>query len=104
METYFIKISVTPMSDNPLGAKVESASVHFWIVEPTQEEALKRATRYLDSYRWQIESIDTGPVATTAADFATQQEGLKGWWKAKQKGFASHFEAKPLPGTEFKKP
>lgn len=102
MDTYFIKISVTPLPDNPMVTKVESAHVHFWIVEPSQEEALKRATRYLESYKWQIEAIENGPVATTAADFVTQQEGLKGWWKAKQKGFAAHFEAKPIPG-EFKK-
>lgn len=99
METYFIKISVTPLPDNPLLSKVESAQVLFWIVEPSQEEALNRATRYLASYLWQIESIDMGPVATTAADFATQEEGLKGWWKAKQKGFAAHFAAKPRPSA-----
>jgi|WetSurMetagenome_2_1015567.scaffolds.fasta_scaffold614155_2 hypothetical protein len=103
METYFIKITVSPLPENPLVSKVESAQVHFWIVDSSQEGALNRATRYLESYRWQMESIDSGPVAVTAADFATQEEGLKGWWKAKQKGFAAHFAAKPKAGVELQK-
>jgi hypothetical protein len=95
METYFIKITVSPLPENPLASKIESAQVHFWIVEPSPEDALKRADRYLAKYLWHTESLDLGPVATTAADFVTQEEGLKGWWKAKQKGFAAHFAGKP---------
>jgi hypothetical protein len=95
METYFIATRVTPQSDNPLITKVEEAKVYFWIVETAPEPAMKRATRYLESYKWTLESVEKEPVVVTAADFADQEEGLKGWWKAKQKGFAAHFVGKP---------
>jgi hypothetical protein len=98
METYFISTQVTPLPDNPLVAKVENARVYFWILDSSPENAGERATRYLSSYRWKLESLDSGPVAVTAADFADQQDGLKGFWKAKQKGFAAQFVAKPRPG------
>jgi hypothetical protein len=99
LETYFIAIKVTPLPENPLVAKVESALVYFWIVDASGEAAKERATTYLASYRWMLESIEKGPVETTAADFADQEEGLKGFWKAKQKGFAAHFIGKPRPGA-----
>jgi hypothetical protein len=101
VETYFIATRVTPLPDNPLLTKIEEATVYFWIVEPAPETAMDRATRYLASYRWKLESIDTEPVVVTAADFATQEEGLKNWWKAKQKGFAAHFVGKPKAGAEL---
>jgi hypothetical protein len=37
-------------------------------------------------------------MEVTAADFADQEDGLMGFWKAKQKGFAAQFVAKPKPG------
>jgi hypothetical protein len=98
LETYFVATRVTPLPENPLVAKVEEARVYFWIVEPTPVAALERATRYLVSYRWKLESIETEPVVVTAADFVDQEEGLKNWWKAKQKGFAAHFVGKPKGG------
>jgi hypothetical protein len=95
VETYFIATRVTPLPDNPLASKVEEARVYFWVVEPVPEAAMDRAKRYLASYRWKLESVEKGPLAVTAADFVDQQEGLKNWWKAKQKGFAAHFVGKP---------
>ncbi len=99
METYFIAIRITPLADNPLEAKIEEATVYFWIVETTPEAATEKASRYLASYRWKLESVQTEAVAVTAADFADQEDGLKNWWKAKQKGFAAQFVAKPKPAT-----
>ena len=101
METYFIATRVTPLPDNPLVSKIDEAMVYFWIVEPAAESAMARANRYLASYKWKLESVETAPVGVTAADFADQQEGLKNWWKAKQKGFAAHFVGKPKAGTEM---
>lgn len=95
METYFIAIRVTPLPDNPLAKKVEEARVYFWIVEAAPQTATERATRYLASYKWKVESIEKEPLTVTAADFADQEEGLKNWWKAKHKGFAAHFVGKP---------
>ncbi len=95
METYYIATRVRPLPDNPLIDKVEDAQVYFWIVDDTPEKAGARATRYLASYKWKLQSIESGPVATTAADFAEEEQGLKGFWKAKQKGFAAHFVARP---------
>ena len=95
METYFIATRVTPLPDNPLTPKIEEARVYFWIVEPAPEPAMERANRYLASYKWKLEAVETEPVVVTAADFADQEEGLKSWWKAKQKGFAAHFVGKP---------
>jgi hypothetical protein len=99
VETYFIATRVTPLPDNPLASKVEEARVYFWIVEPAPEAAMVRATRYLASYKWKVESIEKGPLTVTAADFADQEEGLKNWWKAKQKGFAAQFVGKPRGGA-----
>jgi hypothetical protein len=95
VETYFIATRVIPLPDNPLITKVEEARVYFWIVEPAADAAMDRATRYLESYKWKLEAVEKEPVAVTAADFADQEDGLKNWWKAKQKGFAAHFVAKP---------
>ncbi len=95
MDTYFIATRVTPQPDNPLNDKVEDAQVYFWIVDSAPEKAGERATRYLAAYKWKLQSIESGPVATTAADFAEDEQGLKGFWNAKQKGFAAHFVAKP---------
>jgi hypothetical protein len=95
METYFVATRVIPLPDNPLITKVEEASVYFWIVEPGPEPALERALRYLEAYKWKLESVEKEPVAVTAADFVDQEDGLKNWWKAKQKGFAAHFVGKP---------
>ncbi len=95
METYFIATRVRPLPDNPLADKVEDAQVYFWIVDDAPEKAGERATRYLSAYKWKLQSIENGPVAATAADFAEDEQGLKGFWNAKQKGFAAHFVAKP---------
>jgi hypothetical protein len=100
VNTYFITIHVTPEADNPLAAKIEDAHVHFWIVDSSPENAMDRATRHLASYRWKLESVEAGPVETTASDFATQEEGLKGFWRAKQKGFAAQFVGKPRQQAE----
>jgi hypothetical protein len=98
VDTYFIITSVTPKPDNPLKSKIEEAKVHFWIVEPNAEAAMERANRYLASYKWKLELVEKEPVPVTAADFVDQEEGLKNWWKAKQKGFAAHFVARPKGG------
>ncbi len=97
---YFIATQVTPLPDNPLIEKISEAKVYFWIVDSSPENALERAKKHLSSYLWKLESIDTGPIETTAADFADHEEGLKGWWQAKQKGFAAQFVGKPKPGQE----
>jgi len=98
MSIYFIATRVTPLPNNPLAEKVERAQVYFWIDDTSAEKTMERATAYLTSYRWNLEGVDNGPVETTAADFADQEEGLKSFWKAKQKGFTAHFVAKPKPG------
>jgi hypothetical protein len=97
VETYFIATRVTPLPDNPLTTKVEEARAYFWIVEPAGQRALERALHYLDAYKWKLEAVEKEPVVVTAADFTDQEDGLKNWWKAKQKGFAAHFVAKPRP-------
>ncbi len=105
METYFIGVQVTPLPDNPLATKVESARVFFWIVDAAPENAMKRATDHLTEFLWNLETVEKEPTVVTAADFANHQEGLKGWWQAKQKGFAAQFMAKPIPGQiEVAKP
>lgn len=98
MGIYFVATRVTPLPDNPLVTKVENGRVYFWIDDASPEKAMERATVYLASYRWKLDAVDTGPVETTAADFADQEVGLKNFWKARQKGFAAHFVAKPRPG------
>ena len=98
METYFIGVQVTPLPDNPLITKFEAARVYFWVIDSSPENAMDRAKGYLSSYLWKLESVDKGPIVTTAADFVTQEEGLKGFWRAKQKGFAAQFVGKPKPG------
>ncbi len=100
METYFIGVLVVPLPDNPLIDKVESARVFFWIVDSSPENAMKRAARHLDEYLWKLETVEKGPIVVSAADFADHEQGLKGWWGAKQKGFAAQFMAKPKPGRE----
>lgn len=103
MPTYFITVQVRPLPENPLVEKIEEARVYFWIVDDFPEKATERASDYLSKYRWKLHSVDAGPMEVTAADFADQEEGLLGFWKAKQKGFASQFVAKPKPG-EMKTP
>jgi hypothetical protein len=103
MPTYFITVQVRPLAENPLVEKIEEARVYFWIVDDSPEKAMDRASEYLSKYRWQLDSVDAGPIEVTAADFADQEDGLMGFWKAKQKGFASQFVAKPKPG-EMKTP
>jgi hypothetical protein len=98
METYFITVQVKPLSENPLMEKVEEAHVYFWIVDDSPDKAMERASEYLAKYRWQLNSVEKEPVEVTAADFADQEDGLMGFWKAKQKGFAAQFVAKPKPG------
>ncbi|HEX2964476.1 MAG TPA: hypothetical protein VHO84_01750 [Syntrophorhabdaceae bacterium] len=95
MATYFISIFVSPLEDNPLRDKVEEARVFFWIVEQSPEEAMQRASEYLVKYRWEEKSIEKSAFEVQAADFAGQEEALLGFWKAKQKGFAAQFLAKP---------
>jgi hypothetical protein len=98
VKTYFIKVKVLPLPKNPLIEKVEEASVYFWIVDDSPESAMGRSSEYLSKYRWKLNSVDTEPTEVTAADFADQEDGLMGFWKAKQKGFAAQFVAKPKPG------
>lgn len=76
-------------------SKIEEAKVCFWIVDSGPDAAMERAVRYLDSYKWHLQSVETEPVEVTAANFAENEAGLKNWWKAKQKGFAAHFIGKP---------
>ena len=95
MPTYFISIFVTPSPDNPLSEKVEEARVFFWVTEETAEKSVERASEYLGRYRWKINSIEKEATEVTSADFADNEEALLGFWKAKQKGFAAQFRAKP---------
>jgi hypothetical protein len=98
MKTYFITVKVLPLPENPLIEKVEEVTVYFWIVDDFPDRAMERSSEYLSKYRWKLDSVDTEPVEVTAADFADQEDGLMGFWKAKQKGFAAKFVAKPKPG------
>ena len=98
MKTYFIATQVKPLPESPLIDKVHEATVYFWIVDGLPEEAMKRASEYLSKYRWKLDPVEKGPLEVTAADFADQEDGLMGFWKAKQKGFAAQFVAKPKPG------
>jgi hypothetical protein len=98
MKTYFITVKVLPLPENPLIEKVEEATVYFWIVDDSADRAMERSSEYLSKYRWKLDSVDTEPIEVTAADFADQEDGLMGFWKAKQKGFAAQFVAKPKPG------
>jgi hypothetical protein len=100
METYFISVQVAPLAENPLSEKVEETHVYFWITDGSPEKTMGRASAYLAKYRWELKSVEKGPVEVTAADFADQEDGLMGFWKAKQKGFAAQFVAKPKPGTK----
>jgi hypothetical protein len=98
MTTYFITIQIRPLPKNPLIEKVEEARVYFWIVDDSPDKAMERASEYLSKYRWNLDSVEKGPVEVTEVDFADQEDGLMGFWKAKQKGFAAQFVAKPKPG------
>jgi hypothetical protein len=98
MTTYFINVQVRPSPENPLIEKIEEARVYFWIVDDSPDKAMERALTYLSKYRWKLHSVDTEPLEVTAADFADQEDGLMGFWKAKQKGFSAQFVAKPKPG------
>lgn len=100
MKTYFIIVQVKPLPENPLIEKVDETRVYFWIVDNSPDEAMERASEYLSKYCWQLNSVESGPVEVTAADFADQEDGLMGFWKAKQKGFAAQFVAKPKPGMK----
>lgn len=95
MKTYFLAAQVTPLRSNPLADKIESAYVYFWILDSAPEKALKRASDYLALYKWNLVSFDTKPTETTASDFKEQEDGLKGFEKAQQKGFSAQFVAKP---------
>jgi hypothetical protein len=54
-------------------------------VDASSEKAMERATRHLASYCWRLESVEKGSVETAAADFMDQEEGLKSFWREKQK-------------------
>jgi hypothetical protein len=97
MATYFISVFVKPLQDNPLLEKVEEARVFFWIVDESPDIAMQRAKEYLVKYKWNLQSIEKSAFEVTAADFAGKEEALLGFWKAKQKGFAAQFMAKPKP-------
>lgn len=97
MATYFVSIFVTPLEDNPLREKVDEARVFFWIVDESPDTAMQRAEEYLVKYRWNVQSIEKTAFEVTAADFAGKEEALLGFWKAKQKGFAAQFTARPKP-------
>ena len=99
-KTYFITVHVTPLAENPLLEKVEEARVYFWIVDESPEKAMERASEHLVKFRWKLNAVEKEPVEVTAADFADQEDGMMGFWKAKQKGFAAQFVAKPKPGTK----
>jgi hypothetical protein len=100
MTTYFMNVQVRPLPENPLTEKIEEARVYFWIVDDSPDKARERASEYLVKYRWDLKSVEKEPVEVTAADFADQEDGLLGFWKAKQKGFAAQFVAKPKPGMK----
>jgi hypothetical protein len=95
VKTYFVATNVTPLPDNPLIAKIGEAKVYFWVVDSGPERAMERATQYLASYRWKMESVETTATEVTAIDFADHEDGLRNFWKAKQKGFAAQFVGKP---------
>jgi hypothetical protein len=99
VKTYFVATNVTPLPDNPLIAKIEEAKVYFWVVDSGPERAMERATQYLASYRWKMESVETAATEVTAIDFADHEDGLRNFWKAKQKGFAAQFVGKPRTGS-----
>jgi hypothetical protein len=95
VKTYFVATRVTPLPDNPLQEKIDEAMVYFWVVDSVPENAMERANSYLTSYRWKLESVDTPATEVTTIDFADHEDGLRNFWKAKQKGFAAQFVGKP---------
>ena len=97
MAMYFVSIFVKPLQDNPLREKVDEARVFFWIVDESPENAMQRAKDYLIKYKWDVQSVEKSAFEVTAADFAGKEEAMLGFWKAKQKGFAAQFTARPKP-------
>jgi hypothetical protein len=97
MKTFFVAVQVAPLPDNPLIEKIEEARVYFWVVDDSPDKAMERSSEYLSKYRWQLKAVEKEAVEVTAADFAEHEEGLLGFWKAKQKGFAAQFMGKPKP-------
>ncbi len=100
METYFIAVQVGPLPGNQFLERVEDASIYFWINDETPERAMGRVSAYLSNNCWKLTTIDKEATAVTATDFANNEDGMMGFWKAKQSGFAARVIAKTKSGTD----
>ncbi len=100
METYFAAVQVTPLPGNQFIERVKDTSIYFWISDETPERAMERVSAYLSNNCWKLITIEKEATAVTAADFADNEDGMMGFWKAKQSGFAARVIAKTKTETE----
>ncbi len=94
VKTYFVAVQVTPLPENQFVKKVEDASIYFWINDEAPEKVRERVDAYLLRNNWKLDVIEKEAVEVTAADFAENEDGMMGFWKAKQTGFAARVIAK----------
>ncbi len=97
MKTYFVAVQVIPLPKNQFLNKVEDASIYFWINDESPEKVMERVNTYLLKNNWELDAIEKDAVEVTAADFAENEDGMMGFWKAKQTGFAARVIAKQKP-------
>ncbi len=97
MKTYFVAVRVTPLSENRFFGKVEDVSIYFWINDETPEKVMERVNAYLFKNHWKLDTVEKGAAEVTTADFADNEDGMMGFWKAKQTGFAARVIAKQKP-------
>jgi hypothetical protein len=93
MKTYFLIIKAIPNPTSTLYGKAKGISAHFWVLDKTEESALRRAKYYLSEHGYSPESVEQEPVETTEGQYADPEReiGLAHFLKAQKWGIAAVF-------------
>ncbi|WP_024333085.1 hypothetical protein [Desulfotignum balticum] len=106
---FMIKFKLAPSekNKNPLLEHIEGANATIWVFELLEKEALNKATRYVQSLGWEVDSLSdlsTGlPAPLSQMDIRTASAYLD----AELLGICGRFDAwpkRPQPGVFYSVP
>ena len=90
MITYFFVVDVVPSKGSSQAEKTDYSIAHFWVVDNSAENAVKRVKHFLSEYMWDVIEWRTY-AETTREQFSQMEDGLECYDRAQNEGLVSLF-------------
>jgi hypothetical protein len=84
MKTFFLAFQIIPTVDNEHYDVVEGGIAHCFVVENNPQSAYIKAKFFTEKGNWEIESVETHPVAVKEENFLEREDGLQQYRKVQK--------------------